>query len=57
MANALLYYRTPSTAVGTHTPEQILSSFPTQALEFTFPDDIMEGMDEDYKNNIKQIPI
>ncbi|KKM81412.1 hypothetical protein LCGC14_1330050 [marine sediment metagenome] len=55
MANAILFYRTPTTRIADVADPQNL---PTgQKLEFTFPDDIMEGINEDYRNNIKQIPI
>ena len=55
MANALIYYRTPaSSAIITPDPQNLPSG---QKIEFIFPDDILEGISEDYKNNIKQIPI
>jgi len=53
MANAILYTRTPTTRVADVADPQ---SLPTaQKLEFTFPDDIMEGVNETYENNIKSI--
>jgi len=55
MANAILFYRTPSTRILDVADPQALDT--TQKLEFTFPDDIMEGINEQYQNNIKQIPI
>jgi hypothetical protein len=59
MANALLYYRTPSTPVSNptyDTPAKLLATFPAQCLEFIYPDDILEGITETYRNNIKKIP-
>jgi len=55
MANAILFYRTPTSDQGTTADPQNLPA--AQILEFTFPDDIMEGVNENYKNNIRQIPI
>ena len=58
MANAILYYRTPTTRLvdtGYTTPALVLSNAPTQCLEFTFPDNILEGITENYRNNIKKI--
>ncbi len=60
MANAILYYRTPTTRTIDVAPTDYSDpqNLPTsQKLEFVFPDDIMEGVNEQYKNNIKQIPI
>ncbi len=59
MANALLFYRTPTTrgagsGDGFDDPQTLLT---VQKLEFIFPADIMEGVNEQYQNNIKQIPI
>lgn len=58
MANALLFYRDEtheSTGDGFDDPQ----SLPTDPykLEFIFPDDILEGIQETYENNIKYIPI
>lgn len=53
MANAILYTRTPtSTAVITPDPQNLPTA---QKLIFTFPDDVMEGVNETYENNIKSI--
>jgi len=57
MANALLFYRTPTTEQGDPgfaDPQNLPTA---QKLEFIFPADIMEGVNEQYQNNIKQIPI
>ena len=59
MANAILYYRTPTTPVTTlayDTPAKLLATFPAQCLEFVYPDDLLEGITETYSNNIKKIP-
>lgn len=59
MANAIIYYRTDSPDTKTtnilYTDPQNLPS--SQKLEFTFPDDIMEGINESYSNNIKTSPV
>ena len=55
MANAILYYRTYATRTSVTADPQNLPT--AQKLEFTFPDDIMEGINESYTNNIKQLPI
>jgi len=59
MANALLFYRTPTTrgvgsGDGFDDPQTLATA---QKMEFIFPADIMEGVNEQYQNNIKQIPI
>jgi len=55
MSNALLFFRTPaSDKVITPDPQDLDTS---QKLEFIFPADIMEGVNETYQNNIKQIPV
>jgi len=55
MANALLFYRTPASTQGiTPDPQNLLTA---QKLEFIFPADIMEGVNEIYNNNIKQLPV
>ena len=55
MANALLFFRTPSNTKVLVPDPQNLPGF--QKLEFIFPADIMEGVNETYNNNIKQLPI
>jgi len=52
MANAILYFRTVATLV---TP---IASLPSaQRLEFTPPDDLASGIDEEHENNIvRKIP-
>ncbi|MGI9535124.1 MAG: hypothetical protein ACR2NW_09245 [Thermodesulfobacteriota bacterium] len=55
MANALLYYRTPTSTSNIISDPFDLDS--DQQLEFIFPDDLLEGLNELYKNNIKQIPV
>ena len=55
MANAIIYYRTPTSKISDIAdPQNLLAA---QKLEFTFPDNILEGVSEQYDNNIKQIPI
>lgn len=55
MANAILFYRTPASTIAITMDPQNLPT--AQKLEFTFPDNIMEGVNEQYQNNIKQIPV
>jgi len=52
MANAILYFRTAATLV---TP---IASLPAnQRLEFTPPNDLASGIDEDHENNIvRKVP-
>ena len=60
MGNAILYYRTPTTLASDplyDTVAELLSAFPLQCLQFTFPDDIFEGISEQYENNVRSIPI
>lgn len=62
MANAILYYRTPTTRTidggGAPPLYEDPQNLPvTQILEFVFPDDIMEGVRETYQNNIKTSPV
>ena len=55
MANAILYYRTLSTLSNTTTattPSALNTNFATQWLEFTFSDNLFEGISFDYQNNI-----
>lgn len=59
MANALLFYRTPTTRQVDVSPTDYSNPFnlPTgQKLEFDFPTNILEGLNLNYKNNIKKIP-
>ncbi len=52
MANAILYFRTAATLV-----TDIASLPAAQRLEFTPPDDLVSGIDEDHENNIvRKIP-
>lgn len=55
MSNAILFFRTPSNTQVLVPDPQNLPGF--QLLVFTFPNDIMEGINETYQNNIKQLPI
>ncbi len=55
MANAILYFRDESSKISDIADAQNLDS--DQILEFVFPDDILEGIQETYENNIKYIPI
>ncbi len=55
MANAILYFRDESSKISDIADAQNLD--PSQVLEFVFPDDILEGIQETYENNIKYIPI
>ncbi len=60
MANAIIYYRTPTTRTVDTTPTDYSDpqNLPVaQILEFVFPDDIMEGISESYQNNIKTSPV
>lgn len=53
MADAIIYTRTPTTKISDTADPQNLPT--AQKLIFTFPDDIMEGVNETYQNNIKSI--
>ena len=55
MANGLLYYRTTTSKTTTTADPQNLAS--GQKLEFTFPTDLLESIQEAYSNNIKRSPI
>ncbi len=55
MANAILFYRTPASTIAITADPQDLPS--GQILEFVFSDDLLEGLREEYRNNIKQIPV
>lgn len=55
MANGLLYYRTTTSKTTTTADPQNLPS--GQKLEFTFPTDLLESIQEAYSNNIKRSPI
>ena len=55
MANGLLYYRTTTTR---YADENDPTNLPSgQKLEFTFPTDLLESIQESYSNNIKRSPI
>lgn len=57
MANAILFRRDPThrqVDVGFADPQSLLDA---DKLEFIFPDDILEGLQETYNNNIKSIPV
>lgn len=62
MANGLLYYRTMTTqdddddggGTSYSDPQNLPSG---QKLEFTFPTDLLESINEVYSNNIKRSPI
>lgn len=68
MPTALLYSRsdgngvapfnvpTLSDTVGATTPELLLTNHPLQVLEFDFPDNVLEGINFNYQNNITSIP-
>ena len=60
MANAILYYRTLNTLSNTTnatTPSALNTNFASQCLEFTFSDNLLEGLSFDYQNNILDIPV
>ena len=66
MANAILFYRTDGSISGESDTRKKASGStyynPTalpsaQKLDFTFPDNVLEGLKEDYKNNIIDIPV
>lgn len=61
MADASLYFRTPSTSVnetGYATVLQFLSNAPaSQIITFTAPNDIFESWGKEFTNNITQQPI
>ena len=66
MASAILFYRTDGSISGEsdtrkkasgstyYDPADLPSA---QKLEFTFPDNVLEGLKEDYSNNIMDIPV
>jgi len=66
MASAILFYRTDGDISGEsdtrrkasgstyYDPADLPSA---QKLEFTFPDNVLEGLKEDYSNNIMDIPV
>ena len=60
MANALLYYRTENTRTVDVSPVDYSDPFDlpsSQKLEFIFPNDILESINESYQNNVKQSPV
>lgn len=60
MPTALLYYRDADSLrdnVGADTPVNLLANFSDQVLEFDFPDNILEGVNFEYGNNVINIPI
>ena len=64
MPTAFLYYRTNSTLRGVTYPNPsldettFLANMPSaQVLEFNFPDNILEGINFEYTNNVIDIPI
>ena len=52
MADAILFYRQDG-QVGV--PIASLPSF--QKLEFTFPDNVLEGIQEEWQNNVIDLPV
>lgn len=61
MPTALIYYRDPdnntlSDDAGATTPELLATNFPDQVLSFTFSDNVLEGMNFSYVNNITDLP-
>lgn len=60
MANAMIFYRTPTTLQSNptyDTPAKLLALKPDQCLLFTPPDNLAAKLDEDYTNNIvRKIP-
>ena len=68
MASAILFYRTDGDISGESDTRKKASgstyydpfgaSFPSaQKLDFTFPDNVLEGLSEQYSNNIINIPV
>ena len=68
MANAILFYRTDGSISGESDTRKKASGstyydpsavgFPSaQKLDFTFPDNVLEGLSESYSNNIINIPV
>lgn len=60
MANAILYYRTPTTLSNTTnatTPSALLANFNSQCLEFTFSDNLLESIQSTYTNNVVDYPV
>jgi hypothetical protein len=59
MTNAILYYRTPTTRAidaGYTTVPLLFSNAPKQCIQFSAPNNIFEGVDEDYDNMITPQP-
>ncbi|MDC3257187.1 hypothetical protein OAU44_00265 [bacterium] len=57
MTDAILYYRTP-TSTRTNYALPTTAGFPTaQKLTFTFSDNLLEGVDFNYQNNVLDIPV
>tara|TARA_B110000495_G_C22601878_1_gene359864 strand:+ start:26 stop:556 length:531 start_codon:yes stop_codon:yes gene_type:complete len=57
MTDAILYYRTP-TSTRTNYALPTTAGFPTaQKLTFTFSDNLLEGIDFNYQNNVLDIPV
>ena len=59
MPTALLYFRDSNSLrddTGAATPDDLLANFSDQVLEFDFPENVLEGLSFDYKNNVIDIP-
>lgn len=59
MPTALLYFRDSNSLrddIGAATPDDLLANFPSQVLEFDFPENVLEGLSFDYRNNVIDIP-
>ncbi len=59
MADAMLYYRTPTTykGISTDTYYDPINLPIGQRMEFTFSDNLLEGIDFQYQNNVIDIPV
>lgn len=59
MPTALIYFRDTNSLrddAGAVTPDDLLANFSDQVLEFDFPENVLEGLSFDYKNNVIDIP-
>jgi len=62
MADAFIYFRLESNnsnveVTAVDTPQKLQTNFPSQVLQFTVPDELLEAVSMTYENNIKDAPI
>lgn len=61
MADAFIYYRLASNSSNkegaSNTPALLKTNFPSQVLEFTLPDELLESVSMMYENNVKDSPV